>query len=233
MKKLIIFLIGVLFLCTYCKREKDTITTHNLKGIVFNNCTDSGLANVTVYLRNGNKILQSTVSETNGNFSFNNAEIHSSSKYKYNIYIESKSGGISSNPALTEIGIEGTAMYFKHDEADVFFKPRVKPKYLICIFNFQTLKTTKNDSITFKMSQNIYHKNDPSGVYTGGGGTAAYGDYLVSNGNNLVTYSVNTGNYPMGKYIIEMDIWKTSVHTTRKDSIYLGWGANTTYTINW
>jgi hypothetical protein len=52
-------------------------------------------------------------------------------------------------------------------------------------------------------------------------------------GYGLGSYTNNSGNYPMGKYIIDMDIWKSGVHTTKKDSVYLGWGANTTYTINW
>jgi hypothetical protein len=221
MKKLIIFLIGVMFLCTYCKREKDTITTHNLKGIVFNNCTDSGLANVTVYLRNGNKILQSTVSETNGNFRFNNAEIHSSSKYNYNVFIESKSG--TNATKFEDCGFTGTTIYFKHNEADAFFKPRVTPRFLLFVIYCNKIPVTNvNDSVIYYCTNYTFHKNVPDYPYRWGGG-----------GYGLGVYTDNNGGYPMGKYIIDINYWKTGIKTIKNDSIYLNWGANTTYTINW
>lgn len=51
--------------------------------------------------------------------------------------------------------------------------------------------------------------------------------------NNVALYENGAGNYPMGKYIIDIDKWISGVHTTSKDSIYLGWGAIKTHTINW
>lgn len=206
-----------------CKKDRDIVTKHDLKGMVVNNSTDSGLANVTVYLTNGRKKLLNTVTDAHGNFCFPNVDIHSNEKYNYSIYIESFSGGISSNPALTEIGITGTQMYFKPEEANVFFKPRVTPLFLLSqIFCNKTPFTTVNDSIIFYCTNNTFHKNVPNEPYQWGG--AGYGS-----GN----YNNNVGGYPMGKYNLEIMMWKSGVYSTKKDSIYLGWGANTSYTINW
>ena len=189
--------------------------------MVFNNCTDSGLANVTVFLEDGQGLNLSTVSGANGNFSFDNVKMHSNAKHDYVIYIPSKSG--TNATTFEYCGFDGTRMYFNHDEADIFFMPRVKPFYLFFTVYCKPLNiSSQSDSIVFHSYQYVLHKNKPSDVYYWGGG--GYGDRQYSN---------NGGGYPMGKYIIEMDIWKSGVHTTRKDSVYLGWGANTSYTINW
>lgn len=215
------------------------MTVQVINGMVFNNCTDSGLANVTVYLNindGSSTSSRQTLSDANGNFSFDGVSIHSSSKYSYAIYIPSKSGYISSG-GPTEIGINGTTLNFNYDEVGVFFKPRVTPKFLFCGFYCTTNKTSLSDSIIYKCSQYIYHKNNSNEIFSFGGEVAsAYGDYLGTVNvpdPNIVTYYSPMGNYPMGKYIIEMDIWKSGVYTTRMDSVYLGWGSNTTYTINW
>ena len=96
MKHFILILTSSLIFFASCKKDKDMVTTHKVKGMVFNNCTDSGLANVTVYLnisdgKNINTV--QTISDALGNFTFDNVQIHSASNYKYAIYIPSKSGG--------------------------------------------------------------------------------------------------------------------------------------------
>lgn len=205
-----------------CKKQKDSISQHDIKGMVFNNCTDSGLANVTVFLQDGQGLNLSTVSGANGDFSFNNIQIHSNTKYEYVIYIPSKSG--TNATTFEYCGFDGTRMYFNHDEADFFLKPRVTPRFLFFGFIYGNSSTgNPNDSINIISYQPIFHKNVP--------------DYPYSlNAKFLGTSPPPVGiiaGYPMGKYIIDIDKWVNSVHTTKKDSVYLGWGANTTYTINW
>ena len=215
----------VIFSC--CKKEKDTITYHNIKGMVYNNCTDSGLVNVAVNLNTyKDNSLTKTLAGTSvagGNFEFPNVEIHSDSKYSYSIYIPSKSG---INATTAEYcGFNGATMYFSKDEADLFLSPRVTPKFLLLNVShiYSSPITNLNDSIIVLFSQRVFHKNLPTLPYVFGGET--YG--------NVGNSKYSSGNYPMGKYNINIDKWKGGVHTTILDSIYLGWTETKTYTVNW
>ena len=217
----LIGLVLCVILFAACKKDKDTVATKNINGMVYNNCTDSGLANVTVFLQDGQGLNQSTVSGADGNFSFNNVQIHSNSKYEYVIYIPSKSG--DGAKTFEYCGFDGARMYFNHDEADVFLKPRVTPRFLLfTIYCNKSPITNVSDSVRFYCTNYTFHKNVTNNPYRWGGG-----------GYGLGSYTNNGGNYPMGKYIIDIDIWNSGVHTTKKDSVYLDWGANKTYTINW
>lgn len=218
----VIISIAVFFLFAHCrKKEKDEITQHNIKGMVYNNCTDSGLANVTVYLKDGQGLNLSTVSDAGGNFIFPAVTIHSSSKYTYNIYIPSKSGDNATT--FEYCRFIGTTLLFNYNEAGLFFKPRVQPGCLFYkIFCTPIPITNATDSIRYHIYQYTLHKNVPEAGYTMGGGGYGSG----------ITWG-NFGGYPMGKHIIEMDIWRNGVNTTKKDSVYLSWGADKTYTINW
>ncbi|MFO0322994.1 MAG: hypothetical protein ACK504_11285 [Bacteroidota bacterium] len=223
MKQKVLLLLATLVFLS-CKKEQDTVSVHDIKGMVFNNCTDSGLAKVTVFLKDGQGLNLSTVSDAKGNFKFNAVSIHSSSKYSYVIYIQSKSGDIGSAPTIDNCGFRGATLYFNYDEADLFFKPRVIPWFYRCaIYCIKNPITNTNDSIIFYAKNYTIHKNAPDYGWAIEGG--AYG---FSNDG-----SANLGDYPMGKYILEIDMWKSGVHTTRKDSIYLPWAAHTSYTINW
>ncbi len=220
MKLILNIFICIFLFFTACKKNKDIVATKNINGMLFNNCTDSGLANVTVFLQDGQGLNLSTVSGANGNFSFNNVQIHSNAEYNYVIYIPSKSG--TNATTFEYCGFDGTRLYFNNDEADIFFKPRVTPSYLFfTVYCNKIPFTNTNDSIIFYCNNYTFHKNVPNYPYGWGGG---YGDHI---------YFDNVGNYPMGKYNIDIDIWKSGVHTTKKDSVYLSWGANTSYTINW
>ena len=218
-----IYIFVFLVIALSCKKEKDTVTHHDIKGMVYNNCTDSGLANVTVFLQDGQGLNLSTVSGVNGSFSFGSIQVHSNSKYNYVLYIPSKSG--TNATTFEYCGFDGTRLYFNHDEADVFFKPRVTPRYLsLNLFCNKSPITGANDSIMFFFTNNTFHKNVPDYPYKFGGG-GFYG---------TTSYNIgNIGNYPMGKYVVNIDKWVSGIHTSLKDSIYLAWGANTTYTINW
>ena len=223
MKKIIIVLLAALFFFTQCKREKDKdhITQHDIKGMVYNNCTDSGLANVTVYLKDGQGLDVNTVSDGGGNFVFPGVSIHDNSKYTYSIYIPSKSGDNATT--FEYCRFIGASLSFNHDEADMNFKPRVEPGCLLyTIYTNPTPITNSSDSVIYTAYQNTLHKNNSIATYTWGGGGQGTG----------VSWD-NYGGYPMGKQVFQIDIWRSGVHTTKKDSIYLTWGANKTYTINW
>jgi hypothetical protein len=169
MKNLIFVCLLIVVMYVSCKKEKDTITQHDIKGMVFNNCTDSGLANVTVYLQDGQGLNLSTVSGINGNFSFNNVQIHSSSKYNYALLILSKSG--INAQTFEYCGFGGTVLGFNYNEVDMFFKPRVRPSYLLFpVYCNKNPITNKNDSIVFYCTNYTFHKNAPDYPYYWGGG---------------------------------------------------------------
>ena len=93
------YILGILlllFLVSACRKEADNVTQQAINGMVYNQCTDSGLANIPVYFQiyEDNNLIQNTgtTSGINGAFSFANMGIHSNSKYSYSIYIPSKSG---------------------------------------------------------------------------------------------------------------------------------------------
>ena len=108
-RKTISLIIVLITTCTFleCKKEPaDQVTKQDIQGMVFNNCTDSGFAGVKVLFltyKNGNQLYESveTISDKNGNFLFNNASIHSSSKYSYAVHIKSQSGTNAADPLFS------------------------------------------------------------------------------------------------------------------------------------
>ena len=148
-----------------CKKDSDTdkVTTQTIHGQVYNLCTDSGLANVTVYLKIQGPSPSSlqTVSGTNGNFTFN-VPVHSSDDYTYELYIPSLSG-IGGGP---EVGFDGCDGYV--------IKSNVNQSQLLCvvphaknwnIYLPYNAHFTTNDTISLIIQQNTFHKNVPNGVY--------------------------------------------------------------------
>ena len=113
MKRILIAIVAsVLVVFTSCKKDSnsnDSIIAQNVHGQVYNFCTGSGLANVTVYLKiheNNNISTIQTVSGTNGGFTFN-LSIHSSDNYTYELYIPSVSG-------IGNVGFDGVDGYIRH-----------------------------------------------------------------------------------------------------------------------
>ncbi len=227
MKNIVIICSIFFLLGSSCKKNKDTITNQTVSGMVYNQCTDSGLAGVNVYLKinKDNQTVKNyeTVSGINGAFSFTNAEMHSNTDYTYAIYIPSKSG--TNGAGGTEVGFNGTSLSFNNSEANTFFQPRVTPKFLDFCFAISPAVVIVNpDSLVISFKQNVFHKNIPDLPY------ASYRIHSqMQNGITNCTF----GNYPMGLWSITIDKWKSGLHTTTYDSLYLGWGATKTYTANW
>ncbi len=228
MKKLItVSFLFFLVLFTNCKKEKDVVTEQTVNGMVYNQCTDSGLAGVTVFIKiykdNSEFNSYQTISGSGGNFSFNCVNIYNSTKYSYALKIPSKSG--IGATTIEYCGFIGTTISFTKDESNTFFKPKVIPTFLnLSVFHtYSGSVTNLNDSIQTVFTQLVYHKNIPTLPFSFGGGT--YGTIGSSN------YSI--GNYPMGFWNITIDKWKGGIHTTKNDSIYLGWASSKTYSVNW
>jgi hypothetical protein len=217
---LYILLFSILF---SCKKDADEISKQTISGMVYNQCTDSGMANVEVFLKinRDNSSIQSikTVSGLDGLFSFPNIDLHKNDKYSYVIFIPSKSG--INGGGGTEVGFNGSSIGFKFSEASTFFKPKVIPCFFsLCYESNIEFPILGPDSLYIYFEQKIYHKNIPYMPYNG----------TISNNSTIY---MCTQNYPMGLWNVTIDKWKGGLHTTELDSIYLDWGATKTYTFNW
>jgi len=182
--------------------------------MAYNNCTDSGLAGVKVYLH----ILQDqaivekfeTISGDGGNFIFSNASIHNDEKFTYAIYIPSKSG--TNATEASQVRFDGTTIYFTKSEFYIFLKPRVTPGFLLYTIYYLTTPTNTDDSILVYYEQKKFHKNVPDLPYKLGWG--GYGNYDKQ--------SDFYGDYPMGEYFVTIIKYKSGTHTINYDTIYLG-----------
>lgn len=236
--KIIIFssIVSLFFLqCKKDKKDKDEITVQTLNGMVFNNCTDSGLAGVKVYFKTikDNSVISSreTVSDANGNFSFSNAEIHSNDAFQYSIYIPSVSG---IGAQLPEHSIfNGTSIYFSKNDASTFLKPRVTPGYFNFCFKINNSSPiTSPDSISYYFEQKTLKKNEPS-ITFGYPNNSATGKGIMFTNLPVLTTMGCTGTRWMGKWKIVVEKRKSGVYTIQYDSIYIPWKGSATYTINW
>lgn len=207
--------------------KKDVITKHTIRGTVFNNCTDSGLAGVKVFLQTFKKdkaLVQQreTVSGEGGKFEFRDAEIHSSDEYSYALHMESKSGTSAKTPE--HAGFDGTTMYFNSNEVNIDFILKVTPRFLFFTLVFDKQSGVSiNDSIRLNYRQEIFHKNVAN---------LPYSLFAKCNGTTLTQKGTISG-FPMGTWAIEFDKWVGGAHQTVYDSVYIGWADTKLYTVTW
>jgi len=230
MKNTIYILISA-FILLSCRKENsekmDQVSTQDVKGMVYNNCTDSGLAGVKVYFkvfRDEKNIVQNieTTSGKDGSFLFKGVNIRSNNVYTYAVYIKSQSGIGAAFASLSRF--TGTTIYFHNYESQTFLKSRVTPGFFnLTLYLNTAIISTANDSVIAMFKQLKYKNNVPESPYMFGGGS--YGNQSTQKGN--------MGDYPMGLYNITIDKWRGGVHTTSYDSIYVGWADEKTYTVNW
>jgi hypothetical protein len=219
--------ITLLFVITACiKKEispQDDITEIDVRGIVYNGCNDSGLAGVDVYLETfSNKALYSkvkTVSDKNGEFVFAKAPIHSDKQFSYAIFIESVDGTSRENVAT----FVGATMYFENFEATTYMKPRVAPSFYRLYLQFYSLKDVAEDTLFISLSQPVFHRNFPLSLYLIPGKISG----SVLTGNTVI------GDYPAGKWNVEIKARRNNILTTRLDSIYMAPADTRTYSISW
>jgi hypothetical protein len=206
---------------------KDSIVYKDVKGEVFNLCTDSGIGGITVYLeiyKAKERIEKySEVSDIGGKFYFKSAPLHSSTAFSYNLYIPSKSGFSAED--RESCGIKGGSVSFNLELANENLRLNVIPSFIYLAFYFPRKNTTvASDSIIARCEQRIYHKNVPDYPYK-------FGDGAI--GTEKGTYPKRIGNYPMGLYHIVVDKWIGGVHTQWQDSVYTSYGDSAKYVVNW
>ena len=224
MKKILKILFVFLLVFTIsCKKDSDTdkVTTQTIHWQVYNLCTDSGMTNIAVSLQeNGNTIGQ-IISGTNGSFSFNNIQIHSSNSYTYQLYIPSESG----------IGGGGgiDAGYYTADK-DKLNSPLILDviphSNQIILYYPANTHLSLNDTFILSVQQNIYHKNIPNGNFKVIAGNCP--NYPPS-----TNFIGNIDNYWMGWWQVTLDKTKNGVHIIKTDSFYIGYKATVTDTIPW
>lgn len=227
MKNILFFALLVSGLWLSSCKKKDQASSQTIRGMVFNTCTDSGLANIQVYLKTikDNKSVVSTlstISGVNGAFTFENVQIHSDNSYSYMIYIPSISGIGANSPEYTRF--VGTSLYFGKDDISIFLMPRVIPGFFRFGFAYTEPNTSAaGDSISVYGYQPVYHKNVPDLPY----------ELAVRFYGNTPQPVDKTANYSMGWWILEIKKWKSGLYTFKRDSIYIGWKADTTYSLTW
>ena len=205
--------------------KKDSVSKQTLNGQVINNCTDSGAANIKIYFKTLSKKTAKptleTTTDNNGFFTFPDVDIINSKDYTYALYIPTISGIAANKPELTRF--DGTTMYFYHDQAATFFKPRVTPGFYRLSINFSSSTAQLNDTINLHFIQKTFNKNVPDLPYK----------FTIGANGNTPTYSFGIDNYPMGKYNITIVKTKNNVVLTTYDSIYIHSADSKTYSVNW
>ena len=230
---IVIFLVVACF--QQCRKDplhsnspnKDSVVVKDIRGMVFNTCTDSGMAGIKVYLKMYYRKKQvkefTTVSGASGSYTFTNISMHSDPDYEQAIHIPSKSGDHAKD--FESCGIRGTSMWFSFQETDIVMKPQIVPKFIYFAFYFPREQTTvASDSIIASCEQRTYHKNVPDYPYKFGAG---------SFGIDKGSYPKRVGNYPMGLYHIIVEKWVGGVHTQWKDSVYTQYGDSAKYVVRW
>ncbi len=170
MKKIVncILIFFILFAAS-CKKDKDTdadtVTTQTIHGQVYNLCTDSGLANVTVFLNINNSAgggsTMQTVSGANGMFSFANVQIHSNNDYTYDLEVQSNTAG------GYQPDINGNVVGIDKSKISQTWLINVLPiaDYWRLYFPSSITAAIYSDTFTLVIQQNIFHKNVPNGNY--------------------------------------------------------------------
>jgi hypothetical protein len=238
---LIAGLTRTLFVCTAsiiflivnvsCKKKNNDVADEKIidtiKGKVINVCTDSGAASVKVFLRtyqDGKVIhVQDTFSDTNGSFEFRNVTIHTDRDFYYSLFIPGKSGGVSSNPALSEVRFDGDNTTFYGDSFSEQKKLFVTPGFALFRVYFINEDAKNEDTLRVTFTQNTFHKNVSSFPYqfkTGAQGADP-------NQEDYLWY------YPMGKYEVTIKKQTKGLFIEETDTIYLPFGASRNYTVFW
>jgi hypothetical protein len=229
MKK--IALLVVFSLILICCRKKgidaeDKAGYVVVNGIVFNTCTDSGLANIKVYFltfKEQKKVGEGseTVSDNGGNFKFPQMKIFEGDAYSYIIYIKTIGGDNAPQPEYTRF--DGITIVIDKNDVSKFVTAKVTPGFFRCHTAYTSQVLDPNDSIHLKFQQKTFMKNVPdlpNAFYSASNGMAGTGTLTAS-------------NFPMGFYDITINKWRNGTHTISYDSIYLGMAEEKIKYINW
>jgi hypothetical protein len=222
MKHFVLYILILLSVYS-CKRDKDIMTTASINGQVYNLCNDSGLANVIIFLNIKSSAANSslsTISGADGNFSFNNIQMHSSSDYIYNLNIPSNSAG-GYKPAIDGVTID-------IDKSKINQKQilNVAPHFKYWQLYLPNTLFTANDTFMLTFQQNTMHMNVASSNWQ-----------LIDNCPCPISTPTHLAggfsNYWTGWWQVIYNKTKNGVHTIKTGNFYVGWGATKTDTIPW
>ena len=222
-KNSIIISLAIILSC--CKKNKpEQFDFVDVKGKIINACKDSGYPNLKVeitVLSDKPQTKTTRYTDTDGNFLFKDFPISRDDGQSYVLSIDNVFGA-TSQPTFTDVGVSGRTIIFSHTEAKNFFMPMVTSfSQWLSVFNNKSPQTNSNDSVVYSVTNSTFQKNVPAlPVWVSRG----YG--------NINSQNTKIGA-PTGKYIIKIDSWVSGVHSQRKDSVYVGIGTKTTYTLNW
>ena len=226
-------IIFILFLFGSCKKDK--IDVVNIAGNVKNNCTDSGWANVTVHLftnyshntlfnKKNSSDEVSVVTNSRGDFVFNNVSINHNSDYSYVVSIDDLDNSIGGNTP-SDFGHTGVSGEIDKSNPGGFLQLGIQGDYWLISFHLPAgTVITPPDSFGLLSVQPIYHKNMPQNVCN-----TYWGNVTNINSNTIL----NGGGYPMGMWYFTWHKTKGGVQTIIHDSIYLGLGKMANYNIPW
>jgi hypothetical protein len=224
-----LFFLWLLFFCASCSKD-DIIKNATIQGNIRNNCTGSGFENVEVFLLISQKNMfgknkvesRSSITNQNGDFKFENVDVHNSDKYRYALFIENTDHYIAN--IFGHTGLDRLIL-----EKDKLLDPiqiGLTGSFDLCVFSLPTGVTiTPPDTFSLTLQQRTLHYYEPERIWE------VY--RFPRNCMPGPEYSPNWGSYPMGWWHITFDKTKNGINSVINDSIYLGIGANTSYTIPW
>ena len=212
----ILLIVGIFIVSLSCKKTKDKALIPDITGTVINACTDSGMANLTVYLTLFNAashpINYQTTTNANGGFTFPNLTLQSSGVFNSLIKVTNSTNFV------------GQTNVFVDSLAKKPFLLTVIPNSPSLIIYFNHSPTTAGtDSVITSLVQNKLNLS-----ISGAGNGPSYKYY-----GNTAAATDTIYNIPMGWWHINSNRWLSSKDTMLKDSIYIYRGIAKTYTLNW
>ena len=168
MKKLLLPLVLCVVMINCSKKQKTEPNAYaDVKGQIYNTCTDSGIKShmILVYLKrdaNNNSIQNefedgTFITDDNGNFDFSHYSLYKGETDVIKIWYTYPYLGL----------VNRDSMRINDSQVNQFFKFNLTPMFnSLEVFSNHTPLTSHSDSISFLISQDIYHKNMPDSVYT-------------------------------------------------------------------
>jgi hypothetical protein len=225
----LLFFLSLLLSCDKDK-EKDEVSVHTIYGYVRNNCTGGPFPDVEVILTINNGSTQKSKTDSLGNFSFPNVAVHSHSKYKYYLSVDSYT-----NYSINENGYSQINYEFYGIGKQELNKNEIGNKYtiglsasckLLYLYIPDGIQINSPDSFVFYQQQKVLHYYEPNRIWE----STAFSYDGISYLSNESAY---IGNHPMGLWHITVKKWKDGVYSEVQDSIYMDKGETKIYTIPW
>ena len=221
----IILCIYIVFNFLSCKKEeKDKIIPTSFSGSVYNLCNDSLIPNILVNLiceSPSSNSIYSTTSDNNGNFIFSDIPVNQNDKYKYSIYIKSKSG-------INDVAFTGTDILIDKNNISQNYSLKVIPAF---------------ESLTFEVSPSVYISHPDTFYIVAQQKTLKKNSTITSSSLLISSHYLQAGyphyssvtivDFPMGKWYFTIFKYKNGSYSILNDSIYIGSEKNNTFFVPW